>query len=44
MGNGDLLQIEKLEAMNADEYYSTIDTFLQEHEEKESRSDKKTSS
>ena len=28
VGNGDLLQIEKLEAMNADEYYSTLNTFI----------------
>lgn len=44
VGNGDLVQIEKLESMNADEYYSTIDTFLQEHEEKESHEEKRKSS
>ncbi|HUX61534.1 MAG TPA: hypothetical protein VMV32_09510, partial [Ignavibacteriaceae bacterium] len=44
VGNGDLIQIEKLESMNADEYYSTIDTFLQEHEEKESHEEKRKSS
>jgi len=40
VGNGDLVQIEKLESMNADEYYSTIDTFLDEHESKEDRNTK----
>jgi len=37
VGNGDLIQIDKLEAMNADEYYSTIDTFLEEYESKEDK-------
>jgi len=41
---GDLMQIEKLEAMNADEYYSTINIFLKEIEKAEAQQDKKVKS
>ena len=41
---GDLIQIKELEAMNADEYYSTINTFLKEIERAEAEQDKKVKS
>ena len=42
--SGDLTQVEKLENYNADEYYSTVNTFLREHEQKESKEDRKVKS
>jgi len=41
---GDLVQIEKLESMCADEYYSTINVFLKEIERAESQQEKKLKS
>ena len=41
---GDLKQIKELEAMNADEYYSTINIFLKEIERAEAEQDKKVKS
>ena len=41
---GDLNQIEKLESLDADEYYSTINTFLIEVEKAERQQEKKVKS
>jgi len=34
---GDLVEIERLEAMNADEYYSTLNTFIRLMKEAEAQ-------
>ena len=42
--SGDLTQMKELEGYNADEYYSTINTFLREHEQKQNQDEKKVKS